>query len=65
MLLADKLIQRSRPHTIGKRPGAVAGIFFARNVLKKAHTLFHHRVPETRRKMGIFQVRQETQVFDA
>lgn len=55
MLLADELIQRPRSHTISKRPGAIAGVLVTRDGLEKAHTLFHHRVTETQRKIGVFQ----------
>ena len=34
MLLANKLIQRPRTHTVGQRPGAIAGVVVARNGLE-------------------------------
>ena len=38
VFLSDKLIERLWTHAIRKRPGAVAGVVIARNVLEKAHT---------------------------
>src|SRR5438094_10538205 len=37
MLLTDKFVERARAHAIGKRAGAIAWIFSARDGLKEAH----------------------------
>ena len=57
VLLANKLIQRPRPHTISQWPSAIAGVVAARNGLEKTHQPISPQSHRDTEKIGDYGAR--------